>query len=151
MVKNKFKLPKTFVSIFLLAIYCLLAFTNSTYSTIRYVSTTGSSTPPYTSWETAADSIQKCLNFSVDGDTIIVANGIYKERLKIDRFITLIGLSADSTVIDGRGLVGSGQDSLMTIVIYDKFNMKNIHVYGHIGNTICGMFKLIFPDYMEPR
>ncbi|HQF43317.1 MAG TPA: hypothetical protein PK073_10440, partial [Ignavibacteriaceae bacterium] len=40
--------------------------------TVRYVSKTGSSTPPYTSWETASDSIQKCINLCVDGDTIYV-------------------------------------------------------------------------------
>ncbi|MBK7497929.1 MAG: hypothetical protein IPI19_02200 [Ignavibacteriales bacterium] len=42
--------------------------------TIRYVSKTGTSTPPYTSWQTAADSIQKCINICVDGDTVYVAN-----------------------------------------------------------------------------
>ena len=50
-----------------------------THATVRFVSKSGTSTPPYTSWETAADSIQKCINFSVDGDTIIVANGVYHE------------------------------------------------------------------------
>ena len=39
---------------------------------VRFVSKTGSSTPPYTSWATAADSIQKCINFSQSGDTIYV-------------------------------------------------------------------------------
>jgi hypothetical protein len=134
MVKNKFKTIRTLL--FISTFFILNSIFYIAHATIRYVSTTGSSTPPYTSWETAADSIQKCINFSVAGDTIIVANGIYKERLKIDRFITLIGLSADSTVIDGRGLIGNGLDSLMTISVYDKFEMKNIHVYGHTGNII---------------
>ena len=75
------------------------------HATIRYVSTTGSSTPPYTSWETAADSIQKCINFSMDGDTIIVANGVYKERLIITKILSLLGLSMDSTVIDSEELL----------------------------------------------
>jgi pectin methylesterase-like acyl-CoA thioesterase len=69
-----------------------------------YVSKTGSSTPPYTSWETASDSIQKAINFSVAGDTIIVANGVYKENLIILNPITLLGSSMDSCVIDGAGL-----------------------------------------------
>jgi hypothetical protein len=74
-----------------------------THATVRFVSKTGSSTPPYTSWETASDSIQKCINICVDGDTIYVANGIYKETLIVNRAISLIGSSMDSTVIDGTG------------------------------------------------
>jgi hypothetical protein len=72
--------------------------------TVRYVSKTGTSTPPYTSWQTAADSIQKCINICVDGDTVYVGNGIYKEFLVINPSIYLFGMSMDSTVIDGRGL-----------------------------------------------
>ncbi|MDP2362870.1 MAG: hypothetical protein Q8M94_03770, partial [Ignavibacteria bacterium] len=36
-------------------------------ATIRYVSKSGTSTPPYTNWQTAADSIQKCINICVNG------------------------------------------------------------------------------------
>ena len=68
-------------------------------ASIRYVSKTGTSTPPYTSWQTAADSIQKCINICVDGDTVYVANGVYKENLVINTAISLIGSSMDSTVI----------------------------------------------------
>jgi hypothetical protein len=69
------------------------------------VSKSGSSTPPYTSWETASDSIQKCINLCVNGDTIYVANGVYKENLVIDSIsINLFGSSIDSTIIDGIGL-----------------------------------------------
>ena len=71
--------------------------------TVRYVSKTGTSAPPYTSWETAADSIQKCINICVDGDTVFVANGIYKENLIVNRAISLIGGSMDSTIISGVG------------------------------------------------
>ncbi|MBP9583464.1 MAG: right-handed parallel beta-helix repeat-containing protein [Ignavibacterium sp.] len=71
---------------------------------MRYVSKTGTSTPPYTSWQTASDSIQKCINICVDGDTVYVANGVYKENLVINKYISLIGSSMDSTVIDGTGL-----------------------------------------------
>ena len=93
--------PKYFIFL------CLSVFILSTQyslSTIRYVSKTGTSTPPYTSWQTAADSIQKCINICVAGDTIYVANGIYKENLVINTQIFLSGLSTDSTIIDGTGL-----------------------------------------------
>ena len=75
-----------------------------THATIRFVSKSGTSTPPYTSWQTAADSIQKCINICVDDDTVYVANGIYKEFLIINPSISLFGMSMDSTVIDGRNL-----------------------------------------------
>jgi hypothetical protein len=85
-------------------IISLIAYSLPLTATIRYVSHTGSSTPPYTTWETAADSIQKCINYSVDGDTIIVANGVYYESLIVNKYLWLIGSSMDSTIIDGTGL-----------------------------------------------
>ncbi|MBI5662327.1 MAG: hypothetical protein HZC46_09290, partial [Ignavibacterium album] len=68
------------VRIFLILLELLIfnySLLNETPATIRYVSKTGSSTPPYTSWATAADSIQKCINICEYGDTIYVANGVY--------------------------------------------------------------------------
>ena len=79
---------------------------NITYATVRYVSKTGSSTFPYTSWETAADSIQKCINICVENDTIYVANGVYYEAVYVDKTINLWGSSMDSTVIDGTNIIG---------------------------------------------
>ncbi|AFH49822.1 Fibronectin type III domain protein [Ignavibacterium album JCM 16511] len=73
-------------------------------ATIRYVSKTGSSTPPYTSWATAADSIQKCINICEYGDTIYVANGVYKEKIVMIPGLSLIGAGMDSCVIDTRDL-----------------------------------------------
>ncbi len=97
-------------------------------ATIRYVSKTGTSTPPYTSWETAADSIQKCINICFTGDTIYVANGIYKENLVINTAISLIGSSMDSTVIDGTGL------ALRTIDFVDDGSILNITILGQGNN-----------------
>jgi hypothetical protein len=94
-------------------------------ATIRYVSKTGTSQPPYTSWQTAADSIQKCINICVDGDTIYVANGVYKENLVINTAISLIGSSMDSTVIDGRGLAN------FTMVFNNSGNIENFKIFGN--------------------
>jgi parallel beta-helix repeat protein len=71
-------------------------------ATIRYVSKTGLSIPPYTSWETAADSIQECINVCVFGDTIYVANGVYEEQVFMIPGLTLAGSGADSCFIDTR-------------------------------------------------
>ncbi|GIK22682.1 MAG: hypothetical protein F9K42_00730 [Ignavibacterium sp.] len=116
--------------VLLLALFIEHLTFNITYATVRYVSKTGSSTPPYTSWETASDSIQKCINLCVDGDTIYVANGVYKENLVINTAISLIGSSMDSTVIDGRGM---GQ---FTIWLNEAATIENFNIYGKGLNTI---------------
>ena len=84
--------------------FSFLIYTCDSSAEIRFVSKTGSSAPPYTTWATASDSIQKCINICNDGDTVVVANGVYWEFLTIDSAITLLGMSMDSTVIDGTGL-----------------------------------------------
>lgn len=101
-----------------------LVITVSALSQIHYVSKTGSSTPPYLTWETAADSIMKAIEVAENGDTVFIANGVYKENLTVDRQLYIIGESSDSTVIDGRGL-----DSL-TIMIKQNSYLQNLHVFG---------------------
>ena len=100
-MKN-FKLK--YISIILTILIVLLLSTNAS-STIRYVSKTGNSTPPYTTWETAADSIQKCINVCVIGDTIYVANGVYQEQVVMIPGLSLIGAGMDSCVIDTRQFI----------------------------------------------
>jgi hypothetical protein len=89
----------------LLLILALLIIHSTFYiaqATVRYVSHSGSNTPPYTSWTTAADSIMSAINISVFGDTIYVANGVYKERVDMVDGLTFIGAGMDSCVIDTR-------------------------------------------------
>ncbi len=83
------------LTIVLLTAYCL-----PLNATVRFVSKTGSSTPPYLTWETRADSIQKCINICVFGDTIYVANGVYQEQVVMIPGLSLIGAGMDSCVID---------------------------------------------------
>ena len=71
-------------------------------ATIRYVSHEGSDTPPYLSWETAADSIMSAINISSFGDTIYVANGVYEEQVVMIPGLSLIGEGMDSCIIDSR-------------------------------------------------
>ncbi len=90
-----------------LILFTLIVYIFSANATIRFVSKTGTSTPPYTSWQTAADSIQKCINICIDGDTIYVANGVYYEYVYVDKNINIIGTSADSTIVNGYGTPGN--------------------------------------------
>jgi hypothetical protein len=84
---------------FLLIFLFLTANSLQLNATIRYVSKTGNSTPPYLTWETSADSIQKCINICVFGDTIYVANGVYAEQVVMIPGLSLIGAGMDSCVI----------------------------------------------------
>ena len=98
MSKTIYKYYKTFF----LLLTLLTAYSLQLNATVRYVSKTGNSTPPYTSWETAADSIQKCINICVFGDTIYVANGVYEEQVVIIEGLSLIGAGTDSCILDSR-------------------------------------------------
>ena len=82
----------TFIFFLLSFIFCK--------ATVRYVSHTGTDTPPYTSWETAADSIMSAINISSFGDTIYVANGVYEEKVVMIPGLSLIGAGMDSCIID---------------------------------------------------
>ncbi len=87
----------------LLLILTFLIFNSSLLiATVRYVSHSGSNTPPYTSWATAADSIMSAINISVFGDTIYVANGVYEEQVVMIPGLSLIGAGMDSCVVDTR-------------------------------------------------
>ena len=89
------KMKNKIYNIVLLIIVLLTAYCLPLNATIRYVSKTGNSTPPYTTWETAADSIQKCINICVFGDTIYVANGVYQEQVVMIPGLALIGAGMD--------------------------------------------------------
>ena len=82
----------------------LLLLTGNSLSTIRYVSHSGTDTPPYLTWETAADSIMSAVNISSFGDTIYVANGVYEEQVVMIPGLSLIGAGMDSCIIDTRNL-----------------------------------------------
>ena len=84
----------------ILFFFLSLSICNSGFAEIRYVSHSGSSTPPYLTWETAADSIMSAINVSSFGDTIYVANGVYEEQVVMIPGLSLIGAGMDSCIID---------------------------------------------------
>jgi len=92
-------------NVVLFTFFLLTAYGLRLNATIRYVSKTGLSIPPYITWETAADSIQKCINICVFGDTIYVANGVYEEQVVMVPGLSLIGAGMDSCVIDTRQFI----------------------------------------------
>ena len=117
--------PKIFL-LLLLSLYIVNCTFYITSATVRYVSKTGSSTPPYTTWETAADSIMECINISVFGDTIYVANGTYKEQVVMIPGLTLIGAGSDSCFIDTRDLVTS--QNFTSVAVADSCLLTGFHI-----------------------
>jgi len=116
-------------------------------ATVRYVSHSGSNTPPYTSWATAADSIMSAINISVFGDTIYVANGVYKERIDLTAGLTLIGAGMDSCIIDSREftyvsgfytvkIADSCQIGGFNIITYDATHGFGIYIREEAGVTV---------------
>jgi len=103
----------------------------SIYAEIRFVSKTGSSQAPYSSWATAADRIQKAINICNLGDTVYVGNGVYKEQLEYGKGISVIGSGMDSCILDTR-----------EICTINDWYVVTINGYGNIGGftILCSRF-----------
>jgi hypothetical protein len=110
----------------LLTLTLLIVHSSLLIATVRFVSKTGSSTPPYITWETAADSIQKCINISVFGDTIYVANGVYEEQVVMIPGLSLIGSGADSCEINTINLVTS--QNYRSVQTADSSSFTGFHI-----------------------
>ncbi len=111
---------KTIIVLFILLTNLLIAET-------RYVSKTGGTpAPPYTSWDTACDSIQKCLDYCSNGDTVYIDRGIYKETLyTLNKTITIIGVDTDECIIDGTGIDGQIHSKVLA-----HFKQSNVIIKG---------------------
>ena len=130
---------KYYQTLFLLFIF-LTAYSLQLNATIRYVSKTGLSIPPYTSWETAADSIQKCINICVFGDTIYVANGVYEEQVVMIPGLSLIGAGSDSCEINTQ--VFATTMSYRSVIVEDICLFKGFKIVvannTNLGGGIAG-------------
>ena len=96
----------------------LLLFSISAFADTYYVSLSGSHTAPFTDWMTAATNIQTAIDVAVDGDTVLVSNGIYAtggrvvygaltNRIAITKPVTVRSVNGPAmTIIQGAGPVG---------------------------------------------
>ncbi|HPN39029.1 MAG TPA: pectinesterase family protein, partial [Melioribacteraceae bacterium] len=115
----------------------LLLISLSLNAEVRYVSKMGTSIPPYTTWKTACDSIQKCINYCNSGDTIYIDRGRYRETLDIqNKNMTIIGVDMDECIIDGTNIPSS----------IGKYNMCYFKKSDVEFNGITFIFKR-FDDY----
>lgn len=108
----------------------------------HYASHEGSNEYPYTSWATAADSIQKAIDAAEAGDTVYVGAGTFVGNLVMKDTLALIGLGWDSTVItniiDNHNIIMGGYNSLF----------RGIHVSGQDPDRDIGLHLLLhYSDY----
>jgi hypothetical protein len=98
----------------------------------HYVSKTGSHTYPYTSWATAADSIQKGINATSYGDTVRVGTGTYHEYdITMASGITLIGAGIDSSIIDASWVAQSVYKNVINGA--DSSSLEGFKIIGNGG------------------
>ncbi len=81
----------------------VLGWSVPSYATICYVSTSGTSIAPYTSWETAAWFIEMANDLASPGDTVLIASGQYHLSKQIDLkpHVLIRGQGMDSTTVIG--------------------------------------------------
>ncbi len=115
-----------------IAVFIFVLLPNSTtFAEIRYVSKSGSNEAPYTSWMTASNEIQNCVNYSSFGDTIYVGAGTYIESLVMKGDLSLIGAGIDSTIVDYSAPENEG----WVIEVRDSCLVSNITFQAHGGFT----------------
>ena len=90
--------------------------------------------------------IQGAIDASSAGDLILVRGGIYRERIDVNKAVTLQGI--DMPVLDGGG--SEGNESIITLsadgVVLDGFEIKNtsrMSEDGGVGLKVASCHNLI--------
>lgn len=125
----------------------LATFTLSAPATTRYVDLNSpSSTPPYTSWGTAATNIQDAVDAAVDGDLVLVTNGVYVSQgrnadgaancVVVDKSVTVQSVNGfATTVIDGCAMMRGVY--LTNVAVLDGFAVTNGNATFASGGGVC--------------
>ncbi len=111
---------------------------NFAQATTRYVSPGGSNTSPYTSWATAATSIQTAVDFASSGDLILVDDGLYTltSNISITKAITLRSQNGKtSAIINGNNVTRCVYINNTNAVV-DGFTISNGYNPGGFGGGV---------------
>ncbi len=110
---------------------------------VHYASPSGSDTPPYTSWSTAATVIQDAVDAAESGDTVMVGAGTYSQEVQVhNKDIDLIGSGIGETVITDYSLqinnVTGGKLEGFTVSGVDGFAVNHWWSDGYLiaGNEM---------------
>jgi hypothetical protein len=112
----------TFRTILILALCAVV----SAHAATRYVSHTGSNTFPYTTWETAANTIEAANIATIPGDTMFIDTGSYylTSTIYTQPGITMRGKGVDATKLVGRDSLG------IMLRPCDSTTIEDIHFVG---------------------
>lgn len=104
-------------------------------SPTHYVSLTGGHNYPYDSWAGAATNIQDAVDAASDGDTVLVADGIYalSSEILIQKEISVKSVNGpEVTIADGGGVTRCF--SLVTSALVNGFTIQNGRARHYFGN-----------------
>jgi hypothetical protein len=124
-VENSFRTLSRFLGCVFLAGF--LPGTALNASTTRYVALNGSDANAGTSWATAKQTVQAGVNSAVDGDVVVVSNGVYllSSAVSITNAIELTSLNGfGTTILDGQRL-GRGVTMKGPAATLNGFTIRN--------------------------
>ena len=100
------------------------------HAATRYVSHSGSNTFPYTTWETAANTIEAANLATLPRDTMLVDTGSFYQvsRIFTQPRITVLGQGMDHTTVLG---ADTGSVFYTMFMPEDSNTIENIHFVGH--------------------
>ena len=99
----------------------------------RYVSPTGTHTPPYESWADAATNIQAAIDFCSPGDTVMLTNGTWllETTAQVTNEVTLTSLNGRETVtLDGSALPAGSDVVFLQFGTLDGLTISNAPRHG---------------------
>jgi hypothetical protein len=140
------------------ALIYIMAIATVARADYHYASHTGSNTPPYSSWATAADSIQHAIDASSPHDTVYISAGNWYESDTTGMYdsVAIIGAGMDSTfwytndnslailIIDyncsvkGISFINSGTGACIYVNFYASANISECWFRGHYGVAMGG-------------
>ena len=118
----------------------ILLFSSLASADYHYVSHFGTDEYPYTSWESAAWSVQDAVDASSSGDSVYIDAGEWNESIVVPEqysAIALLGKGVDSTMIywdsiNGHVISPMGADVLLENIHFSKLGTGNC-IYSYYG------------------
>jgi|GEM_PF-2558847 len=103
---------------------------------IIYVDDDNTAGPWDGSWEHPYQYIQDAINNAVNGDTIYVLNGLYTQKLNVNKKVSIIGQSQENTIIDTGTQSGNSIQIIVDYVNMSTFTVKSAYTSTGYGIAV---------------